>query len=262
MQIHSILAAVSLVLQMNGTDVVGNASGFFFQIDSDKYFATNRHVVDPPPQSLKPGEKPKPRPETLRLRLHTNPQNLQQNDWLDLPLYDKASRTKRWKVHPCVDADLALVPLVGTDLSRFQITWLSPAEYLPSNLALHPGEDVFIIGYPEGLHDHIHNLPILRNALIASAYGAPFQGKPYFLTDARLHPGTSGSPVFTKPKNTWVDTKGQTLLTVGTSYFLVGVHAGTVIWPPNNQGPDPLGLGVAWYARLLTEIAAQPKCQQ
>ena len=35
----------------------------------------------------------------------------------------------------------------------------------------------------------------MRHAVVASSFGLRFQGQGYFLTDARTHRGTSGSPV-------------------------------------------------------------------
>ena len=57
---------------------------------------------------------------------------------------------------------------------------------LPRSIQLHLGEDVIIMGYPLGLSDHIRNLPILRNGILASAYAIPFNGNPYFLIDSYL----------------------------------------------------------------------------
>ncbi|HUT00717.1 MAG TPA: hypothetical protein VMY59_10405, partial [Candidatus Thermoplasmatota archaeon] len=82
----------------------------------------------------------------------------------------------------------------------------------------------------------------------------PFSGTPCFLTDANLHPGTSGSPVITKPKNTWVDNEGNTAITTGTRYYLLGIHSGTTGIISGNIR-IPLGLGVAWYIKIVEEIA-------
>ena len=57
------------------------------------------------------------------------------------------------------------------------------------------GTSVLIVGFPLGVHDTLHRLPVARQSVIASAFGIRFQGKGYFLTDARLHRGTSGAPV-------------------------------------------------------------------
>ena len=113
------------------------------------------------------------------------------------------------------------------------------------------------MGYPLGVYDSKNNLPIFRNAMIASSYGVPFQGQPMFLTDANLHPGTSGSPVITKPKSAWVDDKGNTNIITGTVYYLLGVHSGTLGVTPAGKAEIPLGLGAAWYANLIEEIAAE-----
>jgi hypothetical protein len=136
----------------------------------------------------------------------------------------------------------------------FVKAWSAQA-FLPKQYPLHPGEDIFIMGFPLGFHDTSHNLPIFRNAMIASSYGVPFQGLPLFLTDANLHPGTSGSPVITKPKSTWVDDKGNTNLVTGTTYYLIGVHSGTV--DPKITSGQQIGLGAAWYAQLIEDIVAQ-----
>lgn len=49
-----------------------------------------------------------------------------------------------------------------------------------------------------------------RQGSVASMFPVPFEGKSYFLVDAILHNGTSGSPVVTQPANVY-RTKGGTL---------------------------------------------------
>jgi hypothetical protein len=103
-----------------------------------------------------------------------------------------------------------------------------------------------IIGYPLGFHDEIHNLPVYRKAMIASCYGVNFSGLPYFLIDANLHPGTSGSPVVNSHHTLFKERDGK------EGYALFGVHSAEHI-----VDQDPLGLNVVWYAYLLVEIARQ-----
>ena len=57
------------------------------------------------------------------------------------------------------------------------------------------GTSLLVVGFPLGFHDTLHHLPVVRHAVIASSFGLRFQGKGYFLTDARTHRGTSGAPV-------------------------------------------------------------------
>jgi hypothetical protein len=192
--------------------------------------------------------------------LHTNPNDLTRNADCDIPLYAGANRL--WKNPPSnPTADVALVKLDGPALWRtFTITHWEPNSLLPPQYPLHPGEDVFIMGYPYGFHDAVHNLPVFRNAMIASAFRVPFQGLALFLTDGNLQPGMSGSPVITKPKNVWVDDQGNANLLTGTVYYLLGVHSGTYSIAQNQPGSPPiqipLGLGLAWYANLVEETAA------
>lgn len=106
--------------------------------------------------------------------------------------------------------DVAAVPLDRTAMKgKFLFKAFDHDSFLPSKYVLDPGEDVFVMGYPRGFHDEPNNLPVFRNAMIASAHRVHFGGTPCFLTDANLHPGTSGSPVITKPKNMWRDKDGN-----------------------------------------------------
>jgi hypothetical protein len=177
------------------------------------------------------------------------------NGDFEVQLYSGTSRL--WKIHPqSSDADVAVIELDKSAIEkRFIVKAWSKDAYLPKNYRLDPGEDVFIIGYPLSFHDASHNLPIFRNAMIASTYRIPFQNLPLFLIDANLHPGTSDSPVVTKPKSTWVDDSGNTNFLTGTVYYLVGVHSGTV--DKKVTGGQEIGLGAAWYAELIEDIIAQ-----
>lgn len=117
---------------------------------------------------------------------------------------------------------------------------------------------MFIMGYPLAFYDRTNNLPILRNALIASAFRVPFEGKPGFLTDANLHRGTSGSPVLTKPRDVWVGEDGSVQVGTdkpGSRYYLLGVHSG-VFTPPKATDEPAFGIGMAWYASLVEEAAS------
>jgi hypothetical protein len=117
----------------------------------------------------------------------------------------------------------------------------------PENQLL-PGADVYIVGYPSGQLDHVHNLPIVRRGCLATLPEVDFEGRPEFLVDAGVFPGSSGSPVFAR---------------FGTEARLVGVIAKTFIRELDVQtktGPSGLfvqsfiGLGVAVKYRKLKEL--------
>ncbi|MBP1085398.1 MULTISPECIES: S1 family peptidase [Pseudomonas] len=59
-------------------------------------------------------------------------------------------------------------------------------------------EDVVMIGYPTGLSDEKHNLPIIRQGTLASDPKIDFDGRRHFVIDCACFPGSSGSPVVLK----------------------------------------------------------------
>jgi S1-C subfamily serine protease len=249
MALSGMIATVSLAVQMKAGNTIGKATAFFYEKGTDLFLVTNQHVVRDDAAMLIP--------DTLRLRLHTDQNDVTKNADFDVPLYAGADRL--WKTHSTYpQADVAVLKLNRAKIQpQFFITAWSQANFLPKEYPLDPGVDIFIMGYPLGFHDTHNNLPLFRNAMIASAYRTFFGNLPLFLTDANLHPGTSGSPVISKPKNAWVDDQGNTHLTSGTTYYLLGVHSATLGVTPAGQQQIPLGLGAAWYASLIEEIVSQ-----
>lgn len=57
-------------------------------------------------------------------------------------------------------------------------------------------EQIVTVGYPDDIWDSTNNLPVLRRGVTATHPKIDYQGKPEFLIDAAVYPGTSGSPVF------------------------------------------------------------------
>ena len=66
---------------------------------------------------------------------------------------------------------------------------------------LHLNEDIFVLGYSLDIFDKLHNLPNAIGGTLTSPYPIPWNGNPYFLVNALLDKGTSGSPVITKFKS-------------------------------------------------------------
>ena len=82
--------------------------------------------------------------------------------------------------------------------------------------------------------------------MIASSYPVHFNQHPYFLIDAYLHEGTSGSPVFSSPENLLTNDKG--VFHSEFTYFL-GIHSAEHI-----VDEEPLSLCVVWYPSVILEI--------
>ena len=127
----------------------------------------------------------------------------------------------------------------------FIVAVLNKSNLLPDDVQLGLGEQVLVVGYPKGFYDEVHNLPIVRNASIASAYGVPFKRNPFFLVDSSLHPGTSGSPVFTVPKNMQTKKGGGFEIGGAPKWYFLGVNSGEF---------GEMQLNAIWYANLIIQL--------
>ncbi len=245
--INEVLAAVTLILQIQNGQAVGSATGFFYSKANNIYLVTNRHVVLDDDKKL--------RPEALRIRLHSNRDDLTKNVDFDIPLY--AEGVPKWHVHPNYNAKKIDIAVIEIDQKKLKPEYfflaLNAGHFVPEEYDISSGEDVMIVGYPRGFSDSIHNLPVIRKAMIASAYGIHFQGNPFFLVDANLHPGMSGSPVVTATWTVRPNKKGELKYFNQPVIFLLGIHSATFgIQLPSGQ--EPLGLGTVWYGYLIEQI--------
>jgi hypothetical protein len=207
-------------------------TGFFFMNDKDQLFlVTNRHVI------IKESETHFP--NGIRMLMHTNTNDFTQNRYFEVHLYKGATRL--WREPKPPEADVVAIPLVERnyiDPQQFNMIAFSPYNLLPKRIRLQIGEDVLVMGYPLGeYYDSKYNLPVIRNGIVASAYPVPFRGNPYFLVDARLHIGTSGSPVTTKFRTTWLTTDG-TIEDSGFAFYLLGINAATFPLPKEEEPSD------------------------
>jgi S1-C subfamily serine protease len=249
---NELLFVVAIVTMLQGGKPVGNATGFFYVTNNVLYFVTNRHVVRDEAKGLKP--------DALRVRLHVDAKDLTKNVDREIPLY-VTGRT-RWHVHPNYaknPIDVAVVQLDQAVTAGTYLKALNASNFLPDRFLINPGEDLMVIGFPRGLSDSKHNLPLVRDALVSSAYGVDFEQAPMFLVDANLHPGMSGSPVLTKPKNLWPDREGNTNVLSGSPTYFLGVFSATMSVKVSATQEEALGLGAVWYAKLIEEIIASIK---
>lgn len=57
-------------------------------------------------------------------------------------------------------------------------------------------QPVTFVGYPAGLYDTVHGTPVARQGVTATHMTLDYEGMPAFMIDAKVFPGSSGSPVF------------------------------------------------------------------
>ena len=241
MQINEIFIIVTIIFEMVSSHEVGNASGFFYQKDNTVYLVTFRHVVC------------ERRPDHLVLVLHTDSRDPRQNEELKVDLYREGQPLFHVHSHPKID--IAVVELDQQKLKdNYVINTLSKSRFLPEKYVLLPGESVFVLGYPRRQRDIFHNLPLARQAMVSSVYGVPFNNLPHFLVDANLHPGMSGSPVLTTPKQILQKRDGGIAFTTSAPIFFLGVYSGNLELVYPDQRKESLGLGAVWYPDLIEEI--------
>ena len=141
--------------------------------------------------------------------------------WIEVNVGNR--RWRWWVAHPAKDVDVAVFPLnpIFKDLDLWepnQKPFYScvDAQLLPENNRfgdLNAVEHILFIGYPNGIYDAKNNLPIIRSGITATPPTVDYEGRPIFLIDASVFPGSSGSPIFAYDRGSWLS---------GTSDWVVG----------------------------------------
>lgn len=134
-----------------------------------------------------------------------------------------------WIKHPTTD--LAILPLqpvinkikLNKNKIPFYVSYtedlLPTTELLDEMTAI---EELFMIGYPQGLWDKTNNLPIVRKGITATPIYIDYEGKKQFLLDIAIFHGSSGSPVVLFNNGSYSTKKGG--INIGGRLCLVGIN--------------------------------------
>jgi len=223
-----------------------NATGFFFERDGRLFLVTNRHVVL--------DEASDHRPDRLQIELHVDPDNAALTTNFIIPLYRGNQAVWREGIDPAGTVDVVAVQLERPALPEKLLIKPFTADHLIEQLdEIEVGTRVLIVGFPLGFHDTLHHLPVVRQAIIASAFGLRFQGQGYFLTDAQMHRGTSGAPVVARQT-------GQRSGRGDLPWMLLGVHAARMdVKNRDVEQDERLNLNCAWYADIILTLTNDPE---
>jgi hypothetical protein len=211
-------ATVKINCMLNdGTSASG--TGFFYQFSfndnsSVTVIVTNKHVV----ADSKIGEI-----SITALNPRGEP-NLQDVVKIKIDDFEKS-----WIKHPENDIDLCIFPTART-FQAFSKIGKNPCfapfreKEMPDfdNLEIYkPTEDIYMVGYPNGLGDEVHNLPIIRKGITATPFFVNHNGHAEFLVDCACFPGSSGSPVLIVDESSYALHKQP--LQAGNRMILLGI---------------------------------------
>lgn len=239
--IEPILLTAANILTFNGQRRLTNASGFFFERDTRLFLVTSRHVLmDAPAKHF---------PDRIEIELHTNPENLAESTGFSIPLYRGGVAIWRQASDAAGQVDIVVIELDRKAMPQPTVyRAFTPSHLLQKPDRVEVGMSLLVVGFPLGFHDTLHHMPVVRQAIIASSFGLRFQGEGYFLTDARMHRGTSGSPVVMRAVEK-EDLPGD------LCWKLLGVHSARLdVGSRDVHLDEALGLNCAWYADILMTL--------
>ena len=242
--IEPLLLCAARVSTFDGTRLLTNASGFFFEREQRLFLVTSRHVMlDEPSDHC---------PNRLEIELHIDAHNLTRSTGFSIPLYQNGHPQWRQGVDGSGEIDVALIELQRAALPAGMVYRAVTPEHLQHSLDdVEVGTSLLVVGFPLGFHDSLHHMPVVRQAVIASSFGLRFQGEGYFLSDARTHRGTSGAPVVMRAPANRAPVAGD------LPWVLLGVHSARLDVGNRDQDIDEaLGLNCTWYADILMTLSA------
>lgn len=239
--IEPLLLCAVRVLTFDGDRALTAGSGFYFRREGRLFLVSSRHVFcDPGSGHL---------PTTVQIIVHLDARDLTRTANVELPLYAAGQGlwTQARDTAGAVDVGALEIP-PGCLPASAEIRALEPANLATDLDEVQAGSALVLVGFPLGFYDTVHQLPVVRQATVASAFGVRFQGQGYFLTDARVHRGASGAPVLQRRDD------GSDM-----PWTLLGIHSSRIDMGNRDLVLDEaLGLNCAWYADILMTLTALP----
>jgi hypothetical protein len=238
------LFGVTRVLTFAGDRGLTSASGFFFQRDAQLFLVTSRHVLFDAPSGHSP--------DRIEIAVHTDTRDLTQLVTLSILLHRNGLAVWRQARDSGGAVDVAVLALDRSAMPAGCVVRAFGPQHLAAGFDLFEvGDRLAIPGFPLGFFDTVHHLPVVRQASVASHYGIRFQGLGFFLTDARMHRGSSGSPVLARVDAVSGDQP---------RWCLLGVHSSRMDMATRDAAQDEsLGLNCAWYADVLMTLTSSSR---
>ena len=243
--IEPLLLTATRLSTFRGRQALTAATAFFFARGDRLFAVTSRHVLHDEPTGHFP--------DRIELVLHVDGTDLTRTVLLSILLYREGSAVWRQGSDSAGAVDVAVLELDRQSLPQdVLLRAFEPRHLQAATPDVEVGASLRVVGFPLGFYDTLHHLPVVRHAIIASSFGVRFQGHGYFLTDGRMHRGSSGAPVVMR------SAAGDGAI----PWRLLGVHAARMDMGDRDLTQDEtLGLNCTWYADILltlTEDDASP----
>jgi hypothetical protein len=185
-----------------------------------------------------------------------------------------ANFEQQWIGHHNPNIDIAIMPLVPilqqVEKLGKKVFFRAITDNLIPNTDqlndLDAIEEVVFIGYPNGIFDVKNLLPIIRRGTTATHPQIDYEGKPVFLIDASVFPGSSGSPVFIANTGGYASKGG---FVVGNRILFLGIVSSVAIREeqgqivfisiPTSQVPivktqQMIDLGIVYKSSAILEV--------
>lgn len=233
---------------------IGNATGFFMELNSKLFFITNNHVVS--------GEYA--RSEYYQIHKHQIPtdsiannlkirvygDNVNAFKFITLPLLVGTDSTyiKMWEDEIAKKnlMDIVAIPVPTAIRNQMEKTLILTENNLNSTLRLAPSVELFIVGFPLN-YASMSVYPLWKKGTIATEPLVQSVDNSSYFVDALTMGGMSGSPVYFRGSmGTNID--GGTDVYAGIATFLLGIYSAQ-----NYQ----IGLGRVWRLdKVVTKLKA------
>lgn len=240
-----------------------NKEGFGWHRIEGIWLVTNRHVVFPRVNN-DDGSYKELVPDSLTFNLREVKED--RIEWVPIML-SREELLKRVKLHPVSVVDVVAIKMDDLQMDIIQkdkerrliMSGQLSNQHLPSEspVKIECTSDIVVCSYPYDFYDKENKFPIIKSGIVASAWGSNFGGRPTFLIDAHLFPGSSGGLVLSKPIDiAMID--GKMMTSKEKQYVFLGIYSGqyshTTVDAEGKKHKESFGLGIVWYSYLIPQI--------
>ena len=163
--IEPLLLTTTQIATFAGASELSRATGFYFERDERLFLMTSRHVLFDEPS--------KHTPDRIEITVHTDTANLTQSVQYSMLLYREGMSLWRSAKDTGGEIDVGALEIERDKLpEEAAICSFTPAHLQDSLEEVEVGASLRIVGFPLGFHDTLYHLPIVRQAAIASSFGA------------------------------------------------------------------------------------------